>query len=83
MVGRLPKTSDHKLVQAAIPKTQTHVLIREERVREKPDDQAARERKLAPGTLVRVVQIVGSWVVVAREGQKLGYLPADALARTQ
>jgi hypothetical protein len=74
-------------VSNEIPRTPTHVLIREERLREKPARDAAGERKLAPGTLVRVVDSAvnsaGNWVVVAREGQKLGYVPADAIARIQ
>jgi hypothetical protein len=29
------------------------------------------------------VEFVGAWVIVAREGQKIGYVPVEALARMQ
>jgi WD40 repeat protein len=66
-----------------IPKSPTHVLIREELLREKPSADSEGERKLAPGTQVRVVEFVGNWVVIAREGQRLGYVPAESLLRMQ
>jgi WD40 repeat protein len=66
-----------------IPKSPTHVLIREELLRKKPSADAEGEQKLAPGTQVRVVESVGNWVVIAREGQRLGYVPAESLARLQ
>jgi hypothetical protein len=69
--------------EPVIPKEPTHVLTRAERVREKPVADARGELKLAPYTAVRVVDFVGSWVVIARDGQKLGYIPADAVGRIQ
>jgi len=66
-----------------IPKSPTHVLIREELLRKKPSADAEGEQELAPGTQVRVVESVGNWVVIAREGQRLGYVPAESLARLQ
>ena len=36
--------------------------------------------ELSPGAGVRVI-VRGDWAIVAREGQKLGYVPAAALAR--
>lgn len=66
-----------------IPKTATHVLIRLERVRERPAVDAPGERELSPGTQVHLVRLVEKWAVVAREGQELGYVPADALVRLQ
>ena len=57
----------------------THVVTRPERVRERPAADAPGERELAPGTQVRVVEFVGDWAIVARDGQKMGYLPVEAL----
>ena len=68
---------------AVIPKEPTHALIRPELLREKPADDAPASRELPAGTQVRAVEFVGSWVIVARDGQKLGYVPADALVRLQ
>ncbi len=66
-----------------IPTTPTHVVIRAERVREKPAPDTPGERQLEPGTLVHVVEFVGDWAVVAREGEKMGYLPVKALLKLQ
>src|SRR5262249_41522547 len=69
---------------AGIPKTPTHVLIRPELVRERPAADAPGERQLSPGTQVRVVEFtIDAWAIVAREGEKLGYVPAAALAPLQ
>jgi WD40 repeat protein len=64
---------------AAIPKTHTHVLIREELVRERPAPDAAVIRALSRSTAVRVVEEVGEWAVIAREGQRLGYVAREAV----
>lgn len=66
-----------------IPKTPTHVLSRAEPVREQPQSEAAAERTLSPGTLLRVIDVVGDWAIVARDGQKLGYVPMDSLLQLQ
>jgi hypothetical protein len=57
----------------------THVVTRTERIRERPAADALGERELVPGSLVRVVEFVGDWAIVARDGQKMGYLPVGAL----
>ena len=66
-----------------ISKTPTHVLIRAERVREQPADDATGSQTLPPGAAVRVVKLVGGFSVVARDGEKLGYVPNDALVKLQ
>jgi WD40 repeat protein len=69
---------------ALIPKTPTHVLIRPELVRERPATDAPGERQLSPGIQVRVVEFTtDAWAIIAREGEKLGYVPAAALAPLQ
>jgi len=66
-----------------IPKMPTHVLIRSERVREQPADDAPGAVSLSPGAQVRVVKLVGGFSVIARDGVKLGYVPSGALAKLQ
>ena len=68
---------------AAIAKTPTHVLIRPELVRERAAQDARGERQLSPGAQVRVVEFSGAWAIVARDGEKLGYVPVAALAPLQ
>jgi uncharacterized caspase-like protein len=68
---------------AAIPPEPTHVVTRTERLRVRPGADAPGERDLSPGTLVRVVEFYGDWAVVAREGQKIGYMPVAALLKLQ
>jgi hypothetical protein len=63
----------------AIPKTSTHALIRTERVRERPAADAKAGRELARGFQVRVIGEEGGWAAIARDGERLGYVPADAL----
>jgi len=41
------------------------------------------ERQLSPGTQVRVVEFTDTSAIVARDGEKLGYVPAAALAPLQ
>jgi uncharacterized caspase-like protein len=67
----------------AIAKEPTHVVIRAVLAREKASSEAPGSRQFEPGTQVRAVEFFGGWVLVAREGQKVGYVPADALARIQ
>jgi hypothetical protein len=62
-----------------IPKTPTHVLIKEERVRERPDKNAQGLRVLTPGAQVRVVKLMDPWAMIAIDGEKLGYVPNEAL----
>ena len=68
-------------VDDGIPKTPTHVVIRAELVRQRPSTDSHGEFDLLPGADLRVVEFVGDWAIIARDGQKLGYVPAAALAR--
>ena len=73
-------TATSAIGQADIPKTPTHVLIRAERVREQPSGTRRVSGRLLWARLVRVVQLSQGWALIAREGEKLGYVPEDALA---
>ena len=64
-------------------KSPTHVVLRAEQVRNKPDQKADINSQLWPGTQVQLLESVGYWALVARDGDKLGYLPAESLARLQ
>jgi hypothetical protein len=66
--------------EPAIPKSPTHVLIREEVVREQPEPEARGQRTITPGAQVRVVELVGDWAAIAADGQKIGFVPVKALA---
>jgi hypothetical protein len=68
---------------APVPSSPTHVLLRQERVRERPIEDAGGERMLSAGTQVRVMEFVDKWVIIARDGQRLGYVPEAAVARLQ
>ncbi len=67
----------------ADPSTPTHVLVREERVRERPTAEAQGDPALPPGTLLRVIEFEGGWAIIARDGERLGYVPVEALVRMQ
>jgi Caspase domain/WD domain, G-beta repeat len=70
-------------IEETIPKSPTHVLIRAERVREQPANDAHGDQTLPPGAAVCVVKLVGEFSVIARDGVKLGYVPTNALAKLQ
>ena len=67
----------------SVPTTPTHVFIRRERVREQAAADAQGERELSPGMQVRVLKFEDAWALIARDGQKLGYVPAEAVAPIQ
>lgn len=52
-------------------------------MREQPAAEAQGNRSLPPGTLLRVIDFEGGWAVIARDGERLGYVPAEALVRMQ
>ena len=73
-----------KLVgEPTIPKEPTHFLKRNELVRKEPAVDAPVNRPLPEGMQVRAVEYFRDWVLIARDGNKLGYVPADALVRPQ
>jgi hypothetical protein len=71
------------LLKDYIPSEPTHVLIRDERVREMPALDAPGELPLKPGMQVRLLDLNGTFAVIARAGEKLGYIPSDAIAPLQ
>ena len=69
--------------EPTIPKSPNAALLRSERLRTLDADDAPVSRILDMGTQVRIVTIVGKWALVARDGQKLGYVPQDSLLNLQ
>jgi WD40 repeat protein len=66
-----------------IPKGSTHFLIRPERVRPRPAADAQGGRELSAGFEVRVIESEAGWAAIARDGERLGYVPAEALLKRQ
>jgi hypothetical protein len=65
-----------------VPSDPTHVLIRDEVLRERPGAEAPGSREIARGFRVRLVEMADDkWALIARDGQKLGYVPAEALVK--
>lgn len=65
-----------------------YVIIRSEPVREMPAADLDQERLLPLGTMVYVESIIyygrgNPWALVVRDGERIGYLPRDAIARLQ
>ena len=68
---------------AAIPATPTHVVIAASTVRQSASAASGAGIELAPGTQVRLIEASGAWILVARDGKKLGYIDARSVAGLQ
>ncbi len=77
----LPATNDPGI--ASIPTMPTHVVIEKAPVRQTADGLGQPSNELPAGTQVRLVEISNGWVLVARDGKRLGYIEAKALATLQ
>jgi hypothetical protein len=71
--------------ESIIPLSPAYALLRSELIRQKPADDApvSRASRIDRGTQVRVIKIVGTWALIAREGQELGYIAEKSLLRLQ
>jgi hypothetical protein len=58
-------------------------LIRSERVRPQPAADPQGGRELSPGFEVRVIESEAGWAAVARDGERLGYVPMESLLKRQ
>jgi hypothetical protein len=67
----------------AAPAKPSHVIVAAAWVRESPRAGAAVIVELSPGTQVQLVETKDGWVLVARDGKKLGYLQEKELVRLQ
>jgi hypothetical protein len=68
---------------AVIPAKPTHVVIAPAQVRQSASDTAPVVIQLTAGTQVRLIENAGGWVLVARDGKKLGYVEAKAIVALQ
>jgi len=66
-----------------IPSKPTHVVIAPATVRQSANESAAVIIELSAGTQVRLIESAGGWVLVAREGKRLGYLDGKMVAPLQ
>lgn len=67
--------------QSPVSSAPTHVVVASAKVSSSRGDEEG--LVLKPGTLVRVVQTRGQDVLVARNGQELGFVPASSIAPIQ
>jgi hypothetical protein len=74
---------DAATTAATVPAKPTHVVIAPTGVRQTADSAAPVVIQLSPGQQVALVESANGWVLVAREGKKLGYVEEKALARLQ
>ncbi|MBT9290683.1 caspase family protein [Prosthecodimorpha staleyi] len=87
-IGRpIAETADPAAASAveAIPARPTHVLLRPIAALPGPGARsgAAAGAPLAAGMQVRVVESRDGWSLIARDGRRLGYVPADSLLALQ
>jgi len=67
----------------AIPAKPTHVVVVAADVKSSAGEGAATVTHLSPGTQVRLLETQSGWILIAREGQKLGYVQQSAVAGLQ
>jgi WD40 repeat protein/uncharacterized caspase-like protein len=65
---------------AMISSEPTHVVLVRTQVRESAGETGSAVAELTPGAKVALVETRGGWALVAREGKRLGYVEATALA---
>jgi hypothetical protein len=68
---------------AVIPAKPTHVVIAPAQVRQSASETAPIVIQLTAGTQVRLMESAGGWVLVARDGKRLGYVEEKAVASLQ
>jgi hypothetical protein len=68
---------------ATFPAKPTHVVIAPTVVRQTADGKGPVVIQLVPGTQVRLVETAGGWVLIARDGKRLGFIEAKALLTLQ
>jgi WD40 repeat protein/uncharacterized caspase-like protein len=68
---------------AEIPTKPTHVVIAPVDIKSGASQAASTLSQLAPGTQVYLMRTENGWTLIARDGQKLGYVREGALVRLQ
>lgn len=77
------KSPPSKADAATISPKPTHVVVALVEVRNAANNTAASVLQLKPGTQVRLLETANGWVLIARDGQKLGYVTENAIAGLQ
>jgi uncharacterized protein YgiM (DUF1202 family) len=67
----------------AVPSAPTHVVIAATTVRQAANASSSAVTELKPGTQVRLMETSGGWLLVAREGKRLGYIEAKTVLGLQ
>lgn len=80
---RMVVLGDAPAAEASVPTKPTHVVILPAEVFTSPGGEGEAVQKLSPGTLVTLVRTEAGWVLVARDGKSLGYVPEANLAQAQ
>jgi uncharacterized caspase-like protein len=75
----VPVLEDAPPAAAVISGRPTHVVIAATAVRQTASTAAEIVTELAPGTQVTLVETAGGWVIIAREGRRLGYVEASSV----
>jgi WD40 repeat protein/uncharacterized caspase-like protein len=68
---------------ATIPVKPTHVVVTSVDVKHAASDSALTVVRLAPGSQVRLMETANGWVLIARDGQKLGYVQENSIVGLQ
>jgi WD40 repeat protein/uncharacterized caspase-like protein len=68
---------------AVIPTRPTHVVIMPTTVRQTAAATGAAVSELPAGSQVTLMQTEGQWVIVARDGKRIGYVEGKSLVRLQ
>lgn len=72
-----------KTESTVVPAKPTHVVIAPVDVKDSASSTAATVIQLTPGAQVRLIETASGWVLIARDGQKLGYIQDSAIAGLQ
>jgi hypothetical protein len=83
LINKFAVLSDADVAEPSLPSKPTHVVITPTDVRQTANDSAPVVLQLPPGSQVYLVDTAGGWVLVARDGKKLGYVERTALAKLQ
>jgi len=81
VLGSLPAAAATNA--APIPTKPTHVVLVPVDVKDDASDSATSVTQLPPGTQIHLIESVNGWVLIARDGRKLGYVQESAVAGLQ
>jgi len=83
LVWRPPAAAPTGTTDMAIPRKQTHMVIRQSALFTKAGGAARVDRKLEPGTMTTLIRTEQRWAPVVRNGIQLGYVSQENLPAAQ